>query len=35
MNSGGGGDTMLAMFGQPSAETAAQLKSEEVCPNYF
>jgi len=28
MNSGG--DTMLAMFGQPSAETAAQLKSEEV-----
>ena len=28
MNSGG--DAMLAMFGQPSAETAAQLKSEEV-----
>jgi len=28
MNSGG--DTMLAMFGHPSAETVAQLKSEEV-----
>ena len=33
----GGGDTMTAMFGQPSAELAAQLKSDEVviCINFL